>query len=157
MDAGRLRPGASGDCRESRGARAGHLPGDARRPGSKWGAENASLLFEYSDSTPRNDALFSIECRLLLGALEAAEAEGRSAGARRFLAVRRLRQGELEGRFVEFEKGLESNEGLAEYAGFRAIALAAENGLPIVVFDMTRKNAVRDAAAGDRIGTRVTA
>jgi hypothetical protein len=100
--------------------------GDARRPGSKWRSENASLLFEYSDSTPRNDALFSIECRLLLASLEAREAEGKRAGARRFLAVRRLRQGELEPRFVEFEKGLESNEGLAEYAGFRAVALAAD-------------------------------
>ncbi len=100
--------------------------GDARRPGARWGAENASLLFEYSDSTPRNDALFSIESRLLLGALEAGEVEGKRAGVRRFLAVRRLRQGELESRFVEFEKGLESNEGLAEYAGFRAVALAAD-------------------------------
>ncbi len=100
--------------------------GDARRRGSKWGAEDASLLFEYSDSTPRNDALFSIECRHLLAALEEGEAEGKRAGARRFLAVRRLRQGELEPRFVEFEKGLESNEGLAEYAGFRAVALAAD-------------------------------
>ncbi|MGH7150780.1 MAG: hypothetical protein ACREIU_08785, partial [Planctomycetota bacterium] len=100
--------------------------GDARRPGARWGSENASLLFEYSDSTPRNEALFSIECRLLLAALEAGEVEGKRAGARRFLAVRRLRQGELEPRFVEFEKGLESNEGLAEYAGFRAVALAAD-------------------------------
>ncbi|HKB14601.1 MAG TPA: hypothetical protein VKF62_00970, partial [Planctomycetota bacterium] len=100
--------------------------GDAHRPGAKWGAENASLLFEYSDSTPRNDALFSIECRLLLAALEAGEADGKRAEARRFLAVRGLRQAELEPRFVQFEKGLESNEGLAEYAGFHAVALAAD-------------------------------
>lgn len=38
-----------------------------------------------------------------------------------------------------------------------AFALAAENRLPIVVFDMTRKNAIRDAALGKRIGTRVVA
>ncbi len=38
-----------------------------------------------------------------------------------------------------------------------AFALAAENRLPIVVFGMTRKNAIRDAALGKRIGTRVVA
>jgi len=38
-----------------------------------------------------------------------------------------------------------------------AFALAWENRLPIVVFDMARKNAIRDAASGKRIGTRVVA
>jgi len=38
-----------------------------------------------------------------------------------------------------------------------AFALAWENGLAIVVFDMRRKGAVRDAAAGKAVGTRVTA
>ena len=38
-----------------------------------------------------------------------------------------------------------------------AFALAWENRLPIVVFDMARKNAIGDAAAGKRIGTRVVA
>jgi uridylate kinase len=38
-----------------------------------------------------------------------------------------------------------------------AFALAWENRLPIVVFDMARKNAIRDAALGKRIGTRVVA
>ena len=38
-----------------------------------------------------------------------------------------------------------------------AFALAWENRLPIVVFDMARKNAIRDAATGKRIGTRVVA
>jgi len=36
-----------------------------------------------------------------------------------------------------------------------AFALAWENRLPIVVFDMARKNAVRDAALGKPLGTRV--
>jgi uridylate kinase len=36
-----------------------------------------------------------------------------------------------------------------------AFALAWENALPIVVFDMAKKNAIRDAATGKRIGTRV--
>jgi uridylate kinase len=36
-----------------------------------------------------------------------------------------------------------------------AFALAWENELPIVVFAMARKNAIRDAALGRRIGTRV--
>jgi len=38
-----------------------------------------------------------------------------------------------------------------------AFALAWENALPIVVFDMRRKGAVRDAAAGKPVGTRVVA
>jgi len=38
-----------------------------------------------------------------------------------------------------------------------AFALAWENRLPIVVFDMARKNAIRDAARGGKIGTRVVA
>ncbi len=38
-----------------------------------------------------------------------------------------------------------------------AFALAWENRLPIVVFAMARKNAIRDAATGKRIGTRVVA
>ena len=38
-----------------------------------------------------------------------------------------------------------------------AFALAWENGLPIVVFDMARRNAIRDAALGKPVGTRVTA
>ena len=37
-----------------------------------------------------------------------------------------MRQGELDSRFVEFEKGLESNEGLAEYAGVKAVFRAVE-------------------------------
>jgi uridylate kinase len=36
-----------------------------------------------------------------------------------------------------------------------AFALAWENRLPIVVFDMAKKNAIRDAALGRKIGTRV--
>jgi uridylate kinase len=38
-----------------------------------------------------------------------------------------------------------------------AFALAWENELPIVVFDMRKKGAVRDAAAGRAVGTRVVA
>ncbi|HET6202353.1 MAG TPA: hypothetical protein VFI25_06060 [Planctomycetota bacterium] len=98
--------------------------GDKSRSGARWRSENASLLFEYSDSTPRNDALLGIESRLLGEALRAKEGESLRSAAAKFLAMRRLRQGELEPRFVEFEKGLESNEGLAEYAGFRGVSLA---------------------------------
>jgi uridylate kinase len=36
-----------------------------------------------------------------------------------------------------------------------AFARAWENELPIVVFDMRRRGAVRDAAAGKTVGTRV--
>jgi len=47
---------------------------------------------------------------------------------REFLAVRRLRQGELEARLVAFEKGAESNEGLAEYVGEKGVLAALQAG-----------------------------
>jgi uridylate kinase len=44
-----------------------------------------------------------------------------------------------------------------EVMDWTAFTLAWENRLPIVVFDMARKNAIRDAARGGKIGTRVVA
>ena len=38
-----------------------------------------------------------------------------------------------------------------------AVALCRENGLPIVVFDMTRPGNVRDVVSGEKIGTVVAA
>jgi len=94
---------------------------DRSRPGARWRVENAFLVFDYATVSPRTQALFAIESRLLQDALQApAEADARRK-ARDFLAVRRLRQGELEPRLADFEKGAESNEGLAEYAGTRAV------------------------------------
>jgi hypothetical protein len=97
---------------------------DPARPGARWGAENALLIFDYDELPPRNAALFRIESQSLLAALEARDADGIRQYTREFLAVRGLRQDEVNGRLVAFEKGAESNEGLAEYAGERAVLAA---------------------------------
>jgi len=94
---------------------------DATRPGAKWRAEPALLVFDYAAAPARNNALFAIEARILFDALAAKDDETAKKKAREFLAVRKLRQTELDLRLVEFETGAESNEGLAEYAGTQAV------------------------------------
>lgn len=99
---------------------------DPNRPGVKWRTENSLLVAEYPITSARANALFNIEARILFSALQAADKNALKAKARQFIAVRKLRQGELEPRFVDFEKGAESNEGLAEYAGVKAVVAAME-------------------------------
>lgn len=101
--------------------------GDPKREGVKWGAENAMLVFEYQESSARAGALFNIESQILRDALQTKNKNDLKKKVAEFLAVRTLRQSELEPRFVEFEKGAESNEGLAEYAGTKAVALGIES------------------------------
>ncbi|MCB1023027.1 MAG: hypothetical protein KDB79_01470 [Acidobacteria bacterium] len=100
---------------------------DPERKGPKWGAENALLIFEYQDSSARNNALFSIESQILRSALESKNKKELEKLVRQFLAIRKLRQKELDPRFVEFEKNAELNEGLAEYAGTKAAILELQN------------------------------
>lgn len=94
---------------------------DPKRKGMKWGAENSLLVFEYQESSARNNALFSIESRILQSALQSKNKSELIKKVQQFLAIRKLRQSELEPRFIEFEKGAELNEGLAEYAGTKAV------------------------------------
>jgi hypothetical protein len=94
---------------------------DPARAGARWRFENAFHLFDYAAVPVRNNALFAIEGRLLYAALLAESVDETRKKARQFLAVRALRQKELEAALVEFEKGAESNEGMAEYAGVRAV------------------------------------
>jgi hypothetical protein len=94
---------------------------DPTRPGARWRVENPFHLFDYAGLGARNQALFRLESRALQAALEAADRDQGQAKVRQFLAMRKLRQGELDPPLVEFEKGAESNEGLAEYAGTRAV------------------------------------
>lgn len=99
---------------------------DAARQGVKWRAENSLLVSEYPETAARNNALFNIEAQILFSALQSADTASARRRAREFIAVRKMRQGELDWRFVEFEKGLESNEGLAEYAGIKAVLVGLE-------------------------------
>lgn len=94
---------------------------DHRRRGGKWGAENSMLIFEYQESSARAGALFRMESSALRLALESRDKNILREKVREFLAIRHLRQSEIDPRFVEFEKGAELNEGLAEYAGVRAV------------------------------------
>lgn len=99
---------------------------DANRKGRKWSAENAMLVFEYQESSARSNALFIIESRILRLALQSKNKSDLKEKVRQFLAIRRLRQSEIEPHFVEFEKGAELNEGLAEYVGTKAVSLGME-------------------------------
>jgi peroxiredoxin len=99
---------------------------DAKRVGREWRAENSALVSEYPDTVPRNNALLNIEGRLLLEALQTSDSIVLKQKAAEFLAIRHMRQAELEPRLVEFEKGAESNEGLAEYVGVRAVLVGME-------------------------------
>lgn len=99
---------------------------DAKRRGTKWRAENSMLVFEYQESSARNNALFNIEGKILNSALQTKNINRLKEKVRQFLAVRNLRQSEIDPRFVEFEKGAESNEGMAEYAGTKAVLLAMQ-------------------------------
>jgi hypothetical protein len=99
---------------------------DPKRAGGKWRAENSLLVFEYAETSARNNALFNIEARILYAALQTGKTSELKQKVRQFLAVRKLRQSEFEPRFAEFEKGAESNEGLAEYAGTKAVIIGIE-------------------------------
>ena len=99
---------------------------DEGRRGARWRAENSMLISEYPETSARNNALFNIESQILHSAMRAVHKAAAKRKAQEFIAVRKMRQGELDARFVEFEKGLESNEGLAEYAGVKAVFVAIE-------------------------------
>lgn len=99
---------------------------DDGRRGARWRAENSMLISEYPETSARNNALFNIESQTLHSAMRAVDKAAAKRKAQEFIAVRKMRQGELDARFVEFEKGLESNEGLAEYAGVKAVLVAIE-------------------------------
>lgn len=99
------------------------------RKGIKWGAENAFLVFEYETASPRNNALFAVEARLLKRALETTDPNMLRRLVSEFLVIRRMRQSELDPKFVSFEKGAELNEGLAEYAGTKAVLEAFRTGM----------------------------
>jgi hypothetical protein len=96
---------------------------DPKRPGARWRSEYIFHLFDYASLPERNGALFSVEGRILHAALFDADADSARQMVRQFLAVRKLRQDELEPRLAEFEKAAELNEGTAEYAGARAVVL----------------------------------
>lgn len=99
---------------------------DRTRKGLEWRAENTEVVFEYPEHSARNSALFNIEGRILFSALQSHDVKTLKKKIRQFLTVRRLRQSELEPTVVIFEKDAELNEGLAEYAGTKAVLVGIE-------------------------------
>jgi hypothetical protein len=97
---------------------------DKNRAGAKWRHENALLVALYPETEARLSALFHIEGQILFAALRTSDDKTLKRLLQQFLALRKLRRGEMEERFAEFEKGAESNEGLAEYAGAKALLIA---------------------------------
>ena len=99
---------------------------DPNRPGSPWRGELPRMQFRYGAMPARDFAGYCLEALFLDQALSATEVSARRTAARRFLALRRERQKGMAAENGEFEKGAELNEGLAQYAGVKAVMLGIE-------------------------------
>jgi hypothetical protein len=94
----------------------------SRREGRRFGGgENAMLVADYPVFDVDNETLWAVEGRLLHRAYLARSPAAARALARRFLAVRAVRQAALDSAFVTFEQLGELNEGLAQYALLRGV------------------------------------
>jgi hypothetical protein len=101
----------------------------SQRPGLRFGrGENSFYVASYPIFGVNNEALWSLEGKLLSDALTQKSAARKRELAREFVAVRRTRQAQLEPSFAEFERASELNEGLAEYALVRALQLLVSDG-----------------------------
>lgn len=96
---------------------------DDRRFGQ---GENSFLVTRYPVFDPVNEAEIALEGRLLAAALDAEEGARARELAQQFVAVREARQRSRDAELAEFEIAAEMNEGLAQYAGIRALRLLAE-------------------------------
>jgi len=100
----------------------------SQRPGLRFGhGENSFYVASYPIFAVGNEALWSLEGRLLSEALRERSVARKRDLARQFVAVRRTRESRLDSNFAEFETASELNEGLAEYALVRALQLLAND------------------------------
>ncbi|HUQ98940.1 MAG TPA: hypothetical protein VM166_05745 [Gemmatimonadaceae bacterium] len=98
------------------------------RKGRRFGrGENSFYVSSYPIFDVRNELLFAREGELLAEALREPAVTRKRALARQFVAVRRERHRLLDDTYAEFDKASEMNEGLAEYALVRAVALLARD------------------------------
>lgn len=98
----------------------------SQRPGRRFGyGENSFYVASYPIFGVKNEALWSLEGRLLSDALREKSVARKRELAREFVAVRRARQSLLDSNFAGFEQASELNEGFAEYALVRALQLLA--------------------------------
>lgn len=93
---------------------------DDRRFGS---GENSFLVTQYPIFDAANEAAFALEGRILRAALVAGTDSAARALVWEFLAVRFARHRRLDPDLAEFDVMAEMNEGLAQYAGTRALSL----------------------------------
>ena len=101
---------------------------DDRKFGS---GENSFLVSTYPVFDAGNEAGWALEGRLLARALAAGTRAELAERTREFVAAREARHRALGSDFAEFETRAELNEGLAEYALVRSLALAADDpGFP---------------------------
>ncbi|NIN70651.1 MAG: hypothetical protein GTO46_01700 [Gemmatimonadetes bacterium] len=102
--------------------------GSVREEGRRFGrGENSFLVTSYPVFDVDNETAFALEGRLLGAALAERSDEEAFALALKFVAAREGRQRRLEAEMVEFEKYAELNEGLAQYAGLRAVMMLAHD------------------------------
>ena len=100
----------------------------SQRTGLRFGrGENSFYVASYPIFGVQNEALWSLEGKLLSNALQEKSGTRKRELAREFVAVRRSRQAQLDPSFAEFERASELNEGLAEYALVRALQLLASD------------------------------
>jgi hypothetical protein len=98
--------------------------GGVRREGKRFGqGENSFLVTSYPVFDVGNEAAFALEGRLLGAALAQRSDDEAFTRALKFVAVREGRHRKLEAELVEFEKLAELSEGLAQYAGLRAVMM----------------------------------
>ncbi len=101
--------------------------GASRREGRRFGrGENAFWVSQYPVFDVENETDWSLEGRLLGGALGSRSPVETRRLARAFVAVRRARHARMGAELAEFEAMSELNEGLAQYAQVRASAAGAE-------------------------------
>jgi hypothetical protein len=100
--------------------------GDRSRAGIKWPAENIMILPDYPDDVVKSNSLFRIESQILFRALQTSDKNELADLVQQFIAVRKERQRTIDPGFVQFEKHLELNEGLADYAETKSTLLAIE-------------------------------
>ena len=98
----------------------------SQRKGLRFGhGENSFYVASYPVFDLKNEALWSLEGKLLSQALRETSIARKRTLAGEFVAVRRARQTQLDAEYAEFEKASEMNEGFAEYALVRALQLLA--------------------------------
>ncbi len=121
--------------------------GSVSETGRRFGqGENSFLVTRYPIFDVDNEAGFALEGRLLSAAMSAEAESERVELVQRFVAVREGRHRRLDAELVDFEALAELNEGLAQYAGVRALQLlAAASDAPL----RSQLEAEMDESLGD--------